>query len=62
MVHGDMKQQINLVNVMLRKRTKIKKHINMLYGSVYLKYTIRQHESMLFVRVLGILVGRVGRG
>ena len=43
MVHGDMKQQINLVKVMLRKRTKIKKHINMLYGSIYLKYTIRQH-------------------
>ena len=43
MVHGDMKQQINLVNVILRKRSKIKKRMNMLYGSIYLKYTIRQH-------------------
>lgn len=38
-----MKQQINLVNVMLRKRTKIKKHINMLYDSIYVEDTTSQH-------------------
>lgn len=43
MVYDGRKQQINSIGIILRKRTKIKEYINMLYDAIYLKNIMRQN-------------------